>query len=378
MMSSLVLDSLEISGFRAFDQLEIDHLGRVNLIVGKNNVGKSCLLEALRLYAHRGAPQTLLRTLDARDELGEVREGDSVESYIRALGHLFHGWRIFRAYGRTDEFIISPLKSKHSKLVISTAWYYPDQNGGRNVLRHIDPRQPLLIDVEPEDTLPGLDIKLGEENLLSVPLNRFFTGIPYSLLRGSLQIDEVPCRFISSDGLSHRKIAALWDDIALQPEESDVLKGLDILSPDIERLNLLGHGERRNERIPMVRIKEAPMPIPLRSLGEGMNRLFGILLALANAKHGLLLIDEVDSGLHYSVHKNLWRLIFQVAQRLDVQVFATTHSWDCIAGFQQSAQELAQETGMLIRLENRQGHIVPVVFDEDRLAIATRQDIEVR
>jgi len=235
-----------------------------------------------------------------------------------------------------------------------------------------------LIDVEPEDTLPGLDIKLGEENLLSVPLNRFFTGIPYSLLRGSLQIDEVPCRFISSDGLSHRKIAALWDDIALQPEESDVLKGLDILSPDIERLNLLGHGERRNERIPMVRIKEAPMPIPLRSLGEGMNRLFGILLALANAKHGLLLIDEVDSGLHYSVHKDLWRLIFQVAQRLDVQVFATTHSWDCIAGFQQSAQELAQETGMLIRLENRQGHIVPVVFDEDRLAIATRQDIEVR
>ncbi len=377
-MSSLVLDSLEISGFRAFDQLEIDHLGRVNLIVGKNNVGKSCLLEAVRLYAHRGAPQTLLQLLNARDELGEVREGDSVESYIRALGHLFHGWRIFRAYGRTDEFIISPLKSKHSKLVISTAWYYPDQNGGRNVLRHIDPRQPLLIDVEPEDTLPGLDIKLGEENLLSVPLNRFFTGIPYSLLRGSLQIDEVPCRFISSDGLSHRKIAALWDDIALQPEESDVLKGLDILSPDIERLNLLGHGERRNERIPMVRIKEAPMPIPLRSLGEGMNRLFGILLALANAKHGLLLIDEVDSGLHYSVHKDLWRLIFQVAQRLDVQVFATTHSWDCIAGFQQSAQELAQETGMLIRLENRQGHIVPVVFDEDRLAIATRQDIEVR
>lgn len=377
-MSSLVLDSLEIRGFRAFDQLQIDRLGRVNLIVGKNNVGKSCLLEALRLYAHRGAPQTLLRTLEARDELGEVIEGKSVESYIRALGHLFYGWRIFREYGRTDEFIISPLETTHSKLVISTAWYYADQNGGRNVLRRIDPRQPLLIDVEPENTLPGLDIKFGEEDVLSVTLDRFFAGIPYSLLRGSRQVDEVPCRFISSDGLSHRKIAALWDDIALQPEESDVLKGLDILSPNIERLNLLGRGEQRAERIPMVRIKEAPIPIPLRSLGEGMNRLFGILLALANAKHGLLLIDEVDSGLHYAVHKDLWRLIFQVAQRLDVQVFATTHSWDCIAGFQQSAQELAQATGMLIRLENRQGHIVPVVFDEDRLAIATRQDIEVR
>jgi predicted ATP-dependent endonuclease of OLD family len=109
-----------------------------------------------------------------------------------------------------------------------------------------------------------------------------------------------------------------------------------------------------------------------------MTRLFGLVLALVNARDGILLVDEVDSGLHYTVYPALWRLIFQVAADLNVQVFATTHSWDCIEGFQQAAQQVDDEAGMLIRLERRQGHIVPILFDTSRLSIATRQEIEVR
>jgi AAA15 family ATPase/GTPase len=128
----------------------------------------------------------------------------------------------------------------------------------------------------------------------------------------------------------------------------------------------------------MVKMRDAPERIPLRSLGEGMTRLFGIVLALVNVQNGLLLIDEIDSGLHYTVFPDLWRLVFKLAARLNVQVFATTHSWDCIAGFQQAAQDAENEEGMLIRLERRQEHIVPISFDTSRLSIATRQEIEVR
>ena len=52
-----------------------------------------------------------------------------------------------------------------------------------------------------------------------------------------------------------------------------------------------------------------------------MQRTFGIALALVNARNGLLLIDEFENGLHYLVQPDLWRLIFQVARRLNVQVF---------------------------------------------------------
>ena len=109
-----------------------------------------------------------------------------------------------------------------------------------------------------------------------------------------------------------------------------------------------------------------------------MNRMFGLALALVNAKDGMLLIDEVDTGLHYSVLPDLWKLIFEVAHRLNVQVFATSHSWDCIQAFQYAAEASKDEEGMLIRLENRKSGIGAVTFDEEELSVVAREQIEVR
>ncbi len=92
----------------------------------------------------------------------------------------------------------------------------------------------------------------------------------------------------------------------------------------------------------------------------------------------MLLIDEVDTGLHYSVLPDLWKLIFEVAHRLNVQVFATSHSWDCIQAFQQATANNENEEGVLIRLEERKTGVGAVVFDERALAIVTREQIEVR
>ena len=66
------------------------------------------------------------------------------------------------------------------------------------------------------------------------------------------------------------------------------------------------------------------------------------------------------------------------ARRLSIQVFATTHSWDCIQGFQQVAQEDEQSDGFLVRLGRKQGNIVATVYNEEELAIVTREQIEVR
>ena len=117
--------------------------------------------------------------------------------------------------------------------------------------------------------------------------------------------------------------------------------------------------------------------MPLRSFGDGVNRLFGIALSLVNAKDGWLLIDEVENGMHYSVQLNVWRTIFRLSRELGIQVFATTHSWDCIEAFQGAASEDPAE-GVLIRLSRKGEDIIPTVFREDELAVATRERIEVR
>src|SRR5207248_2098407 len=108
------------------------------------------------------------------------------------------------------------------------------------------------------------------------------------------------------------------------------------------------------------------------------NRLFGIMLALVNAREGILLVDEFENGLHYSVQPEVWRHLFEVASRLNVQVFATAHSWDCIEAFQKAAQENEKEEGVLVRLQEKKGVIRDTVFDERELEVITQQQLEVR
>ena len=357
-MSNLILDSLEIEGFRAFEHLTIERLGQVNLIVGKNNVGKSCLLEALQIYAHRGSPEIIQNILASRDELGEMY-GQITEMSIPAVKYLFHGREIFVRYPNVDTFKIGPVGDTDLRLVVNTQW-----NGRKNE------------DIEGMGVYsPGINMLFGKEPFLSGPLSEFFAPLfRYSPLR---RVEGTACTFVPANSLDENTLTELWDNVALKPGEEDVLRGMHIIAPEVERINLIGQ-ERRSARIPLVKMRSVPEPIPLRSLGEGMTRLFGIVLALVNAQDGLLLVDEVDSGLHYTVHPALWRLVFKIAARLNVQVFATTHSWDCVKGFQQAAQEGGNEEGMLVRLERRQEHIVPILFDTSRLSIATRQELEVR
>jgi AAA15 family ATPase/GTPase len=130
-------------------------------------------------------------------------------------------------------------------------------------------------------------------------------------------------------------------------------------------------------RTAIVRAAGIPRPVPLRSFGDGLNRLFGIVLSLVNAKDGLLLIDEFENGLHHSIQVDIWRAVFRLAGSLDIQVVATSHSWDAIEAFQKAASEDPEE-GVLIRLSRKGEEIIPTLFREDELAVVTRDRIEVR
>lgn len=193
----------------------------------------------------------------------------------------------------------------------------------------------------------------------------------------SLAGRRIPSCFLGANGLNPYQSEALWNRIIPTPLEDDVINAIGLIAPDVERLVVKPIEEKSLVRVPFVRLKGADHPVTLRSLGDGMNRIFGIALALVNAKEGMLLIDEVENGLHYSVQPDIWRLIFQTASRLNVQVFATTHSFDCIKAFEVAARESAEE-GVLIRLAQKAGRIFVGEFDEHDLGVAVEGQIEVR
>lgn len=366
-MSSLVLNSLEIRRFRAFRYLQIERLGHVNLIVGKNNVGKSNLLEALQLYARRASTPTFIwRTLAARNSLSLPFV--DIDDVLSSLKYLFYGRRDITP--DTEPIQIGPINASGEMLSIGIDWSVVQiGDDGSQHVRPLEAGEDYIRD----NLLPRFTIQTGG-TVLSYPLD---PSIAQQILR--LNAKEIPCVFVSAYGLSGRQITELWDGIALTNLEKDVLLALRLIAPGVEGLNLVSIPlSQTGERSPIVRIADIGEPLPLSDLGDGMQRMLGVALALVNAKGGLLLIDEIENGLHYSVLPDLWQLIFRLARRLNIQVFATTHSWDCIEGFQKAAQEDHQNEGLLIRLESKKDEIIATLFDERRLGIAAREQIEVR
>lgn len=172
-------------------------------------------------------------------------------------------------------------------------------------------------------------------------------------------------------------LAELWDKIALTRGEADVVEALKIISPEIEAISIVGGDGPGRMRTAIVKTREFPRPVPLRSFGDGLYRIFAIALSLVNAKGGFLLIDEFENGMHHTVQLEVWRVIFRLSKSLNVQVFATSHSWDAIETFQKAAS-MNQEDGVLIRLTRKGDAVIPTLFHEKELAIVTREHIEVR
>src|SRR5215217_5475931 len=122
-MSQLLLNNLEVRQFRRFENLSIERLGRVNLFVGKNNVGKTTLLEALNLYANIGSPEVILDILGARDNLIDhnLHGRNARTSQGPAIWSLFNGTK---ELAKIDQAIqIGPISKPDSTLSIAIEWF---------------------------------------------------------------------------------------------------------------------------------------------------------------------------------------------------------------------------------------------------------------
>ena len=348
--------------------LYVERVGRVNLIVGRNNAGKSTLLEAIRLWASQGSPSVFRDILVRHDEVrvGVPRALETHEDVFSGVLSLFHGREPRGPLDRQIQ-IEAPL-SPDSRLVIEPA--YRRANGDTY-------RLPFsTVEGVFADVTPGLAVAFADrEQFFAAEVFTRAAARPATLT--VREDDSIATVSVGPEGLSGEQIGRLWDAIALTDLEERVIEALRLITPEIERLSLVA--DEVGRRIAVVKVLGANVPVPLRSLGDGVNRLLGTALSLANARNGIALLDEVENGVHYSVQPKVWDLIFSTAQRLNIQVFATTHSWDCIDAFQQAAVRDPHEEAALIRLDAvGGGEVRATIFDERELSVVAREEIEVR
>ena len=173
-------------------------------------------------------------------------------------------------------------------------------------------------------------------------------------------------------------MSVLWDGVALTPNEPKVIEALQIIEPSIEKIAFLGREAVRSSAGIVVKLKDSDVRLPIGSLGDGVKRLLSLSLSVIRATGGYLMVDEIDTGLHHSVMEGMWKMVITTAKRLNVQVFATTHSQDCINSLGRLHQvnpKLAAEVS-LHRLERGLPHSVR--YGPDEISTAALQEIEVR
>lgn len=383
----LHLPDLLIQGFRGIDELAIPRLGRVTLLAGKNGAGKTTVLEAVRVYAARGGYAALSALLRDREEVFATTDEDGDRVAEIDWEALFHG----RDMDEGQSIVIGPRKENPERIRIeSIVLDQAETDRLRRTLPgpYLNARVNALQVSFRDKTLRLPHIIVGNEYGRSLRPGAYLSR---RFLRSVDSWPVVDCESFGPELPTNTAMSEYWDNVALTDDEERVVQALRMIHDGIDRVAMVGDGPRANRgrqalyrpaisldgRQAIVKLAGHDDPVPLRSLGDGARRLFGVALALANSRDGFLLIDEAENGIHHSVQPSFWRMILGVAQANNVQVLATTHSWDCVRGFAQAAMESDAE-GVLVRVERSSEKMRAIEYTEEGLRVVAEQGIEVR
>lgn len=368
-----------MSNFRLFQHLEVEKLSRVNLLVGRNNAGKSTFLKAIELYASNASSSVLLDLVEYRQETWFSEAQAHSQNFLgNPVRHLFFGHKLPKI---GEEGISLGEVSSKAKLHISAA-AYQNKNDDEGTIRKI-----RISDVQFDEELSNVEVFLvaeeGERTRRLFRLDGDVTDIRRNsrILYGRQESEsKYTWQIVSTDNMPNRRLASLWDLTSLTNLESEIISALNLIDERVSGVAFVedvSKGRSSDNRIPLVKVEGIDEPLPLKSMGDGITRLFHIILALVNARDGLLLIDEFENGLHWSVQPKVWDIVFQLSERLNVQVFATTHSRDCIEGFD-SAWNKYPELGTFFRLDAKDHFIKATEYTSETLTDAIDMHVEVR
>lgn len=345
--------SLEIHNYKCFSSLRLDTVGDVNLIAGKNNVGKTTLLEAVALMASGGNPLELFRILDRREQ------PNSEASLVKTLMEQFPALPCRIGVG---EFGLDGVS-----IDMPANWPKNELKGLWSEFRR-DARSKLI---------PSFAIHCGVQafafDLTMETRQAAYAGV-FDLnprVADTMQTQRSNFELRANPNLIRR----LWDETEARPVEDLLIQAMQIIEPGVQRITLPSIPENPTPRL---RLGDSSELAPITRFGDGMTRLFEIALALVNAKGGLLLLDEIEDGLHHSIFPKLWDFLLKASKSLDVTIFATTHSYDAAVSFSRAALEDKDSLGVLTRLDQRKSGIVPVQFTEREAFLATEEGLEVR
>ena len=347
-----MLKKLHIRNYRIFEELKIDQLRRINLIAGSNNSGKTSFLESIFLLVGGRAEMALN---------GHVARFD-LEPGVRSVGDNF--WKpFFTNLDMSRSIKIEGLDTIHGSLALeitagrpSTSEILVESADGMSATDRPD-EHTLNFSLTPPSGEPvkshiqaiGTTIR-GEQPDLDIPF------------KAAIVLSRIP---------NGQEDAIRLANLRKQKREHLLLEALRVIEPKLQSVE-----ENSASGTPLIwgdiGMKEL---VPLAIMGEGMSRIARLVLSISAVADGIVMVDEVENGIHHSVLPDVWAAIETAAKQFNTQVFATTHSLECVRA---AHKALAEDDFRLHRLEFYEDGNRCVTYDPETIGAALDFNLEVR
>ncbi len=308
--------NIEIKSFRGVDHLKIDDFSRVNILLGQNSSGKSSVLECLLLMMRMSNP-------DLPQTINFIRSRNY--SGFADLSYMFHNYDL-KARPEIPSVLFDNTK-RHLSLELTYVFDEKSQSDLQNGQIPTSETKTFL------NTLKVLfDIESGQQKSsyeCSLTVNQQGLISNKNMAEGYLERNSVA--FLSSD-LAAGNPANDLVELAkhrLKDTVTELLKHFDSRITTLEILNNVAY----------VGLEGIDQLLAVNMQGDGLRRYLNIVAASANPMNNILLIDEIENGLHYSAYKKLWEAIFALATTTNKQVFITTHSKETLSRLNEMLEE---------------------------------------
>ncbi len=294
---------IEINNFRGFDHLKIENFGQINLFVGKNNSGKTSVLEA---FAFLSTPHNI----QIASSINEWVRDFSVKKISDYL-NFFHNQNIENE-PTINASLVNKIISQKRVLKLSISGVLSFDLGGFptnstfNAKYKIDKESFELKTIFENGAVPKYESNLKKETIIN---NQLIAGKqPFQNL--------------------HFFVGRLRE-IKNTNQLVTVLKKIEPRLLDIEVVD---------DKV-LLNLDGIDKLLPINFNGDGIQKIATIIASIFWIKDGVLFIDEIENGLHYTAHKTLWKGIIDACKVSNVQIFATTHSLESLKCLNEVLQE---------------------------------------
>lgn len=289
-----MIDRLSINGLRGISQCILEDIGQVNLFLGRNNSGKSTILESIFLLSGGNDPFNYAKINSLR-HYNRMQSGEDLIYNIYGLKKDTPILISAFCDSQMRELSISYKETRSKNISISDSSTRPSID--YEVLFHL--KNEGMPDVDTSFKVSSINPNKGKVALADAP------------------IFHIPAFFISPSE-PYENVESYFASIVENKREDYVKKVINDVDPNIKDIVFAG-----NRIMADIGFDKR---IPIQLMGDGLKKVLSVVVNMAMVPNGILLIDEVDNGLHYSSMPILWKAIVESAKMYNVQVFATTHN----------------------------------------------------